>query len=116
MSTVEPNILATIVDIIDWDDDAGRYRALFVIRPHKTGIVYTNQTGGVACNHPEVEGYIERVIPYEGKTCLCTYGTDARTQMAVMLSRHGYVLDMTDGEEGWLKTQCGAIVATENCD
>ena len=28
-----------------------------LIIPEKTGIIYSNQTGGVTCNHPEIEGY-----------------------------------------------------------
>ena len=28
-----------------------------LIIPEKTGIIYSNQTGGHTCNHPEVEGY-----------------------------------------------------------
>ncbi|SHG49823.1 hypothetical protein SAMN05443144_13038 [Fodinibius roseus] len=28
-----------------------------LILPHKSGIIYTNQTGGRGCSHPELEGY-----------------------------------------------------------
>ena len=32
-----------------------------IIVPSKTGVVYTNQTDGCACNHPELEGYL--IVP-----------------------------------------------------
>jgi len=36
-----------------------------LIVPAKTGIVYTNQTGGCFCNHPELEGYLVPIIVNE---------------------------------------------------
>lgn len=35
-----------------------------IIVPAETGVIYSNQTGGCCCNHPEMEGYI---IPLETK-------------------------------------------------
>lgn len=39
-----------------WEIDNPRFLALIV--NHPSGVVYTNQAGGVCCTHPELEGVL----------------------------------------------------------
>jgi len=99
----------------DWPDSS----TMIVVRPAPSGVTYANQTDGIMCQHRDVEGYVESVLPLprDVKTCWC--GPDAGCPETLIhhLRCYGYELDGADrGEEGWVKTRCGAIVLTPNCD
>ena len=38
-----------------------------IIVKYPTGLIYSNQTNGVACNHPEQEGFLVPLFPLLGK-------------------------------------------------
>ena len=47
-----------VVDL--WDSP---FHTFLLIVKHPTGVLYSNQTGGSACDHPQVEGF---VLPLDG--------------------------------------------------
>ncbi len=82
-----------------------------------TGIIYSNQTGGVACHHPECEGFLVALGEYAQNFDDCTLGCwggrdDKRKELATLIDsffeedRHPFAFRIDWGriselEEAW---------------
>jgi hypothetical protein len=93
------------------------HRAWIVIRPAPTGVIYTNQSGGMLCTQPEIEGYVEFLIPdYDRLDCCICCEDTVWHKLAAHCEAFGYTLRQDLSQEGWLITDCGAVIMTPNCD
>ena len=86
-----------------------------------TGKVYSNQTGGIMCDHPEVEGTLYRLTLPEDPVSLHTISCEADENVIALLERciPGFHADPAPQEEAWVTGQIGGqpcVVTYGNCD
>lgn len=75
----------------------------FIVVAAPTGVVISNQTGGCACHHPELEGYL-LPVPFVGSTggACCDPDID---EIGRQLAPLGWIVDVNapEGiEEAWI--------------
>ena len=58
---------------IDYELVCGHGKSALIVEA-KTGIIYTSQTGGMACHHPECEGYLLTLEDWANQYNDCPHG------------------------------------------
>lgn len=106
--------------LIEIESVVGDNTALVVLAP--TGVKYTAQCGGMACTHPEAEGYLLNLGGFMQDFDTCEYGClyidrDERHQKELRNATNEYCEDddsiwgdvmrfddsrITDAQEGWI--------------
>ena len=101
--------MPTKIDLFDWS--FGEYA--IVIVPAETGVIYSNQTHGMMCNHPEIEGYIQSIFSIHGlDTCVgCSASRDLVYEIESRLDS-----EVVSDDEAWIVLADGRVVTTNNCD
>ena len=100
------------VDMWNWNFGSNAV----VITPSPTGIVYTNQTHGMMCYHPEIEGYISDTFSISDiPTCQGCQGCLAPQELIEEIEWRLHAKVETK-DEAWITLDDGRIVTTANCD
>lgn len=94
-----------------------------LIRLSEDGQLYSNQTGGVCCNHPTARGFFEpMVIPEQIKGIFwdkCFADEEGISRANEILQQLAYPFRITGGEEAWLYVKglgFDGILTYENSD